>query len=285
MSQNVTLSTISPAQSLALGALVSGGSITKAAKEAGVARETVSRWVHHDPVFIAEMQNARAELASQTRCALEALGTQAVGVLVSAVQNEFVKPWRLKAACAVLKMIGADRAETMPRTTAEEIQLWLQERETELEERRGKLKARVVDHAPSIEVVDDSKAAVAPPVAAENQSAQPCGNGDVTEPAPESTQAPALTADTVTAEQLVNGKLPGIEKVREEVINRFLKSVEDRVKQQGRISARPIMIEPYPANGPLRGKGRRRARRATHPDSAGRHPEGASESPRISPHS
>ena len=71
MSQNVTLSTtISPAQALALDALVSGGSITKAATEAGVARETVSRWVHHDPVFLAQLQNVRAELAIQTRCAL-----------------------------------------------------------------------------------------------------------------------------------------------------------------------------------------------------------------------
>ena len=62
MSQNVTLSTtISPAQWLALEALVSGGSITKAATEAGVARETVSRWVHHDPVFLAEVQNVQGE--------------------------------------------------------------------------------------------------------------------------------------------------------------------------------------------------------------------------------
>ena len=92
MSQNVTLSTtISPAQALALQALVSGGSITKAATEAGVARETVSRWVHHDPVFLAQLQNVRAELAIQTRCALEALGMQAVGVLVDAVQNQLRK--------------------------------------------------------------------------------------------------------------------------------------------------------------------------------------------------
>ena len=83
---------ISPAQWLALQALVSGGSITKAATEAGVARETVSRWVHHDPVFLAQLQNVRAGLAIQTRCALEALGMQAVGVLVDAVQNQFVKP-------------------------------------------------------------------------------------------------------------------------------------------------------------------------------------------------
>jgi hypothetical protein len=273
MSQNVTLQTISPAQSLALGVLVSGGSVTKAAQQAGVARETVSRWLHHDPVFIAEMQNARAELASQTRCALEALGMQAVGVLVSALQDQFVKPWRLKAACAVLKMIGADRAQTMPRTTAQEIQLWLQEREAELEERRGKLKPNEVSHARPVDVAEDLEIAVAAPVPTGNQNPEPCGSGDVTEPAPESTQAPELTADTVTAEQLANSKLPGIDKIREEVIDRFRKRVEDQVKQHGRIAAQPVSLAPCAAGWPLRGKGRsgRAGSRSTLPTNG--HPE------------
>ena len=46
--------------SMALQALVSGGSITKAATEAGVARETVSRWVHPDPVFLALIADRRS---------------------------------------------------------------------------------------------------------------------------------------------------------------------------------------------------------------------------------
>jgi transposase-like protein len=50
MSQNVTLSAmISAAQSLAVEALPSGSTVTEAAERAGVARETVSRWVHRDP--------------------------------------------------------------------------------------------------------------------------------------------------------------------------------------------------------------------------------------------
>ena len=49
-----------PLNALALEALVSGGSITKAAKEAGATRETVSRWVHHLPVFLAAWQNIRS---------------------------------------------------------------------------------------------------------------------------------------------------------------------------------------------------------------------------------
>jgi hypothetical protein len=270
MSQNVTLQAISPAQSAALQILVSGRTVTRAAKEAGVARETVSRWLHHDPVFIAEMQNARADLARQTRCALEALGMQAVGVLVEAVGNQFVKPWRLKAACAVLKMIGADRAATMPTTTAEEILVALQEREADLQERRGKLNASEVNHARPIEVADEPEVTVAAPVPTAPQSAEPCGSGEVTALTPESTRllgSPGVL--TAAAQELASGKLDGIEKVREAVINKFLRSVEERVQHQGRLSTRPITIAPSPADGPLRGKSRRRLRSATHPHSLG----------------
>jgi hypothetical protein len=256
MSQNVTLQTISPAQSSALRFLVSGGSVTNSALQAGVARETVSRWLHHDPVFIAEMQNARAELASQTRCALEALGMQAVGVLVSAVQGEFVKPWRLKAACAVLKMIGADRAQTMPRTTAEEVELWLQERDAELDERRGKLKAGEVNHAPSVDVLDDSGAAVAARLPIENPSPETCASGDVTQPAPAATQQAASPA-APASHHPADGKLGRIDKTDEDVISQFLKCVGERVNQQDRFSGAPITIVPRPVDGPLSRKGRR----------------------------
>jgi hypothetical protein len=64
-----------------------------------------------------------------------------------------------------------------------------------------------------------------------------------------------------------------MDKIREEVFNRFRKRVEDQVKQHGRIAPRPIVIEPYPAGGPLRGKGRHRraGTRSTLP--ANGHPE------------
>ncbi len=101
MSQNVTLSAvISSSQMLAINALVSGSSVTRAAEAAGVARETVSRWVHRDPVFIAELQNTRAELAAQTRLGLEALGLWAVGTLRDALQNSFMLPTRLRKEVA-----------------------------------------------------------------------------------------------------------------------------------------------------------------------------------------
>jgi hypothetical protein len=222
MSQNITLPTpISPTQELALQALVSGGSVTTAAKEAGVARETVSRWIHRDPVFLAELQNIRAELAIQTRCTLEALGMQVVGVLANAVQDQFVKPWRLRAACAVLKMIGADRAETMPSTTAEEVHVRFQERDAELLERQSKLKAIEVTHRPSIDVANGSAAPIAAPVPAEAEGTEPGGSGEFTEQATETTQQVASVGVSSAASDPVDDSLDGGDGLREDVLERF----------------------------------------------------------------
>jgi hypothetical protein len=239
---------ISPAQAVALQTIGGGGSVTKAAEQAGVARETVSRWVHHDPVFLAQFHNVRAELAIQTRCALEALGMQAVGVLVDAVQNQFVKPWRLKAACAVLKMVGADRAETMPSTTAEEVHVRLQEREAELRERQGKLMASDVNHSRSIAVADECEAAIAAPVPAEAEGTEAGGGGVVMEQATETTQHAASVAVASVAHEPVDDTLDEGGKVREAVIKRFRQSVSDRVSQSVGTAVRPRTIAPEPAD-------------------------------------
>ena len=227
---------------------MSGGSITKAAKEAGVARETVSRWVHHDPAFLAELQNIRAEMAIQTRCALESLGMRAVGVLSDAVQNQFVKPWRLKAACAVLKMIGADRAETMASTTAEEVHVRLQEREAELQERQGKLRASEAINSRSIEVADDSETAFVVPVPTEAQDTEPGGNGKAMEHATETPQGRCTGGSVISRAQPVDDTLDDGGRVREEVINRFLESVADRVSRTDDVAVQPITIMPGPAD-------------------------------------
>ena len=168
MSQNVTLSTmISPAQSLAVEALVNGSSVTQAAEKAGVTRETVSRWVHRDPVFIAELQNTRAEIAARTRCALEALGEQAVATLDAALQNRFMQPTRLRAACAVLKLLGADRAETISPTTAEEVHLRLRQRAEELRKCESNLDASEAIESPCIDVDSEVTEGIVTPDASE----------------------------------------------------------------------------------------------------------------------
>jgi hypothetical protein len=239
---------ISPAQAVALQTIVGGGSVTKAATEAGVARETVSRWVHHDPVFLAQFHNVGAERAIQTRCALEALGMQAVGVLVDAVQNQFVKPWRLRAACAVLKMVGADRAETMPATTAQDVHVRLQEREAELLERQGKLKTSEVNHSRSIEVANDSEVAIAAPVPTRPERSEEGGGGEVMERATETTQHAASVAVSSAAHEPVDETLDGGGGLGQAVLNRFRQSVSDRVRQPNDAAVRPVTIAPGPAD-------------------------------------
>ena len=162
MSQNVTLpAKISPAQSLAVAALASGSTITEAAERAGVARETVSRWANDDPDFIAELQNTRAEMAAQLRCALETLGKRSIAVLRDAVQNSYTPATKLKAACAVLKLLGADRAETIPPTTADEVRLRLLERDHELRKRQSMLEANEQIMNRSIDVTHAAETALA----------------------------------------------------------------------------------------------------------------------------
>lgn len=184
MSQNVTLSElISPTQSLAVWALVNGMSVTKAAEKAGVARETVSRWLHRDPVFIAELQNKRAETAVQTRCALESLGQQAIAALREAVAGYNLRGTKLRAACAILKMLGADKAQTLPDTTAEEMYVRLLQREEELQKQQGKLQAS--------ETATEAKAIAAPRSQEVHAIQQPESSSDVNDEA-DSAQAPAI---------------------------------------------------------------------------------------------
>lgn len=76
---------VSPRQQRAILALATGATDRKAAEAAGVARETVSRWRNHDPVFRAALDQARAAIWRANVEALEALGTDAVAVLRAAL--------------------------------------------------------------------------------------------------------------------------------------------------------------------------------------------------------
>jgi hypothetical protein len=156
----------------------------------------------------------------------------------------------LKAACAVLKMIGADRAETMPSTTAEEVHVRFQEREAELLERQGKLKACEVNHSRSIdiEIADECEAAIAAPVPTEAQGTEAGGSGEVREQAMETTQPAASVAVASAAHEPVADSLDEGGNLREAVLNRFRQSVSDRVSPPGGVAARPVTMAPGPAD-------------------------------------
>jgi hypothetical protein len=127
-SQNVTvLEELSPDQTKAMAVLLRGGSQSEAAAETGIARETVSRWLHRDPLFIAAYQNTRAELASQIRIELASLGRDAVGAIRETLSQTTDPALRFRAACKVLSFLVGDRPEGIKPTTADDVETGLRQ--------------------------------------------------------------------------------------------------------------------------------------------------------------
>jgi len=70
---------LSPQQIVAVEAVVAGCRPSEAAALAGVAPETVSRWLHHDPLVAAAVSDLRAERHVATMSALTSLAQELVG--------------------------------------------------------------------------------------------------------------------------------------------------------------------------------------------------------------
>ncbi len=78
---------LSPAQVLAVDVLDAGGSQLEAADNAGVSRVTVSRWLHHHPAFIAELNRRQVERASRVAARSDELTLRAMEVVAQAVEQ------------------------------------------------------------------------------------------------------------------------------------------------------------------------------------------------------
>ena len=130
MPRNATVSAeISPAQALAIKALLTGKSIVDSAAAAGVDRTTLHRWLRDDPVFIAEYQTDRAEMLGGIRRALAALGQEAVTSLHESLTVETPSEIRLRATLALLKMLGADCPDECVATSAREASIAIRQRQ------------------------------------------------------------------------------------------------------------------------------------------------------------
>jgi len=79
------LTTLSPAQVRAVTALVGGATHAEAAEVAGVARETVSRWLAHHPAMRAAISEAQVSAVAEHVIALADLRTRATAVAVTAL--------------------------------------------------------------------------------------------------------------------------------------------------------------------------------------------------------
>lgn len=87
----------------AIEVLVVGGSLAEASEKAGVARSTLSRWMHKNPYFMAALSKRRSEI----RNALKSKIVQAVHVasdaVISGLQDPEVPPVvKLQTACSLL---------------------------------------------------------------------------------------------------------------------------------------------------------------------------------------
>jgi hypothetical protein len=108
-----------PVQTRALSALLAGQSVTDAASAVGVSRETLHRWLP-DPGFVAAYNAGKNELLDAARAELRALTGASVARLRTILTDPNLPPTtlptQLRAATAVLGMVGAARPEDIGAT-------------------------------------------------------------------------------------------------------------------------------------------------------------------------
>lgn len=86
MSRHLTPTTLSPRQHRTVVALLTTGEVRAAAREVGVTRETVHRWLR-DPVFLAAVRDAEAAAIDALSRQLVQLGTTAIATITAAMTD------------------------------------------------------------------------------------------------------------------------------------------------------------------------------------------------------
>jgi hypothetical protein len=82
-----SLHDLTSAQLAAINALIVGGSHEEAAQAAGVHRVTVTRWVNHHPAFVAQMNQAKLDVANQAVVKIGRLTDLALDVVHAALEE------------------------------------------------------------------------------------------------------------------------------------------------------------------------------------------------------
>lgn len=102
MTRNVTDSILSPRQRKAVEALLVTGDVSAAAKEAGVSRESLYRWLKQ-PAFLEAVREAEARALDELSRLLVRLGRSAATTLAKAMGDaETPAATRVRAADVVL---------------------------------------------------------------------------------------------------------------------------------------------------------------------------------------
>jgi hypothetical protein len=104
---------LTPAQLAAVESLAAGGTVSDAARAAGVARLTVDGWRDDNPSFIAALNARRQDRHDSVQGRLRSLADKAVATVEKLLDDESVPaPVRLKVAQMVLDAaVGIPKAE------------------------------------------------------------------------------------------------------------------------------------------------------------------------------
>jgi AcrR family transcriptional regulator len=114
---------LSPQQITALVELVTGSTVTEAAKRAGVDRTTVHRWLASDALFVATLNQAKQEALDAVRARMRLAADVAVSTVWGLITGDDVHPAiRLKAAVTVLGAVGGLGPEEIGPTEVEGVE-------------------------------------------------------------------------------------------------------------------------------------------------------------------
>ena len=103
-SDTISDCTLSPAQARVVVALAQGLSVTAAAREAGVHRDTIYQWLRNQPEFETAVENARAEYVAILADGVRDLAARALETLKELLDDPHTPPAvRLKTALAILQ--------------------------------------------------------------------------------------------------------------------------------------------------------------------------------------
>jgi hypothetical protein len=110
---------VTPAQVLAMNALLSGSEVDAAADAGGVEAETLRGWLADHHAFLARMNLAKRERADRVRAEVRGLALNAAATLRELLTSAESPPAvRLRVALAIVGAAGAIEAEKIGPTTA-----------------------------------------------------------------------------------------------------------------------------------------------------------------------
>jgi len=111
---------LTTAQEIALGAIIRGATVSAAAEEAGVARQTVSTWKNVNTTFIAALNRERRDVWEQEQDRVRAIRTRALEVIAGALEGDESYAHAIEVLKVLSRIDARPTGPTTPGRIAEE---------------------------------------------------------------------------------------------------------------------------------------------------------------------